>query len=141
MSVWSYYLSIPFRDRGLTPAGCDCYGLVRLILSECAGIALPDFLDIAPGAYAVKARTIMASANSTAWHQIQAGTEQKFDVVLMRGQFRAEGRMHSRPVHIGLVTRPGELIHTEEGSGVTIVNYRDHHMIRSRVESFWRYSA
>ena len=34
--------------------------------------------------------------------------------------------------------RPGELIHIEAGSEVSIVNYRRHPLLRCRVDGFWR---
>jgi hypothetical protein len=114
---------------------------VRLILAERAAIVLPEFPDVGQGENLAKLRTIISESESVAWQSVPEGRERMFDVVLMRGQFRDGGRQHSRPIHIGLVIRPGALIHTEEGSGVTIVPYRSHHMIKSRVESFWRFAG
>lgn len=37
------YLSIPYKDGGRDLSGCDCYGLVRLILMNERGIELPSF--------------------------------------------------------------------------------------------------
>ncbi len=132
------YLPIPFVDRGLTRAGCDCYGLYRLILLEQTGHALPEHPDVAAGETLAKLRNILAAAKSAEWTKVEPGDELGFDVVLMRGQFEAEGRKHSRPIHMGCVVEPGVLIHTEEGAGVTLAPYREHPRIRSRVESFWR---
>lgn len=40
---WEKYLGIPFKDGGSTMEGCDCYGLVRLVWYEQAGLVLPDY--------------------------------------------------------------------------------------------------
>ncbi len=79
------YLGIPYREGGRGWDGCDCWGLVRLILLEERGIALPLFSDV-------------------------RSTE---DFVRMRGMFRRIDRpcdwcmvdMRSRgrfPAHVGL---------------------------------------
>jgi hypothetical protein len=95
--------------------------------------------EIEPGAMLAKVRTIAAAVNpGGTWEEIPAGGEREFDAVLMRAQFEAEGRAHSRPIHIGVVVSPGSLIHTEDGAGVTVVDYRAHPRIRNRVQSFWR---
>lgn len=41
--MFEKYLSIPYRAGGRDWSGCDCYGLVRLILKEEKGIELPLF--------------------------------------------------------------------------------------------------
>ena len=37
------YLAIPYRKGGRSWDGCDCWGLVRLILKEEKGVVLPSF--------------------------------------------------------------------------------------------------
>lgn len=37
------YIGIPFVSKGSSFAGCDCRGLVRLVLAEEAGIKIPGY--------------------------------------------------------------------------------------------------
>ena len=39
----SDFVGIPHADLGRDRAGCDCYGLLRLVYAEDLGIALPSF--------------------------------------------------------------------------------------------------
>jgi len=39
------YVGIPFISNGRSMDGCDCYGLVRMVLKNEYGITLPDLSD------------------------------------------------------------------------------------------------
>jgi len=39
----SDFVGIPHADLGRDRAGCDCYGLLRIVYAEDLGIALPSF--------------------------------------------------------------------------------------------------
>lgn len=134
------YLRIPFVDRGETHAGCDCWGLLRLILKEQAGLDIPSYSDIKPGDWARKVREIVGGAESgEQWERIEPGRERAFDGVLMRGHVRDNGRVFSRPLHVACVISPGRLIHAEDGFGVTVGDYRQHPRIKPRVIAFYRF--
>ncbi len=47
--MFEQYFTIPFELGGRTHEGCDCYGLVRLVLKEQRGIILPSFSDVCDG--------------------------------------------------------------------------------------------
>lgn len=136
------YIGIPFRDRGASHQGCDCWGLCDLLYRELCGIVLPDYSAIPPGANIAKLKAIMAAAAGNDWVGVLPGSEREFDVVLMRGVMKDDGgRLHSRPIHIGLVVQPGRLIHVEARTGVSVVDYRTHPAIKCRVAGFYRYLA
>ncbi len=136
------YLKIPFRDRGADHSGCDCWGLLVLILAERCGIKVPDYAgEVEAGDWKTKMREIgTRAASGEQWEPVAPGTEQAFDGVLMRGQFREGERLHSRPVHVGLVICPGKLIHAEAGAGVTIGDYR-RLPLKSRLVCFYRWKG
>ena len=133
------YLGIPFGDRGSSRDSCDCWGLVSLLYRERLGVALPLYPEIETVKDPAMFRTFVRESKGEQWEEIPAGSEQPYDVVLMRGIVEVEGRKASRPIHVGCVVRPGQLIHTEQGIGVSIVDYRNHTSIKHRVISFFRY--
>ena len=133
------YYGIPFVDRGLTRDGCDCWGLVRLVILEQTGIKLPAYPEISPGASLTKLRTILAAADGPEWLEIHPGQEKPFDVVLMKGIVLHDGTRHQRPIHIGCVIEPGTLIHIEQGSDVTVIDYLSHPRMKHRIAGFYRH--
>jgi cell wall-associated NlpC family hydrolase len=132
-------LYIPFKERGCDYHGCDCWGLVRLILLEQQNIELPTYSEVEEGANLQKLKAIGGAALSEQWEEITKGDERAFDVVLMKGQIEHEGSKYSRPIHIGCVVKPGMLIHIELGSEVSVVDYRNHPRVKHRVVGFYRY--
>lgn len=135
------YLSIPFRDRGDDFSGMDCWALVAACFLRERGIALPAYGAVASAMSPEAFRTIIREKQLPEWEEIPPGSEQAFDVVLMRGIIEVEGRKASRPTHVGLVVRPSRLLHIERGTGASVVDYRRHPSIKCRVISFHRYRA
>ena len=133
------YIKIPFKDRGNGFDGCDCWGLLRLILREELGVEISDHSDVKAGDLLAKVRKITkGSVEDSEWQKIKPGQETTFDCVLMKGHVRCDGAIRSVPVHIGCVTLPGKLIHIEKERDVTVVNYRSHPLVKNRVLGFYR---
>lgn len=42
------YVGIPCVLHGRDRAGCDCWGLVRMVLAERFGVTVPEYLDLYP---------------------------------------------------------------------------------------------
>ena len=40
---FSKYINIPYKYKGSDFSGCDCWGLVKLIMKEEKGVELPEF--------------------------------------------------------------------------------------------------
>lgn len=137
------YVGIPFVEHGRDRAGCDCWGLVRLVWKEQAGLDVPCHgtvygatRDGRPIADAIRA----GLAGEEEWEPVPAGDERPFDAVLMKGFWwdeEAEARKVS-PIHVGLVLAPGTLLHIEHGTGAVLVDYRADRTISRRVVGFWR---
>ena len=122
------YIQIPFVSGGRTKEGCDCYGLVRLVLAEHFGKHLPtlDFYSDAldgsqTGPVVDRYRPLLAGT--------RVDTPEPGDAVVLR--FRG------RHTHIGVVPAPGYIMHTDSPTGV-VCERVDSPRIRGRVEGYYR---
>ncbi len=135
------YVGIPYRDHGSDWSGCDCWGLVRLIYRQRAGITLPDYA----GDYADEAdtegvgRCVEAARVSGTWSLID-GPPVAFDVVEMLSVLRARNGWSYPPLHVGVLVAADWLIHTEAATGARLVR-RDDRALGKRVAGFWRHRA
>lgn len=127
---FSAYVGLPFQDGGRDRAGCDCYGLARLVMAEQMGIVLPSY----SGAYATvedrKALDGLIAGNMGPWREIEPGSEKPGDALLMR--------LAGTESHIGIVVGRGMVLHTERGAGSVIESYRESRL-RRRVVGFYRH--
>jgi cell wall-associated NlpC family hydrolase len=136
------YIGIAFRDLGRDRAGCDCWGLVRLVLAEQVGIQLPSLAT----RYGTEANAdgvvevVEAERRSGAWQRVEPSGEQPLDVVEMTGAARVPGSgWVFGPLHVGVVVASGWLLHVERGTAAVLARYREDQTIRRRVLGFWRH--
>lgn len=117
--IWAAsYMDIPFTDLGRSRDGCDCYGMILMILKECANVRIPDLTGMYKDIQDV--RTIKKivdhmSAQESMWTKIERGNETEFDIVVCR--------IVGLPIHVGIVTRKGWMLHTIDGVGPSEVEY------------------
>lgn len=126
MTAWvEPYLRIPFAAGGRDASGCDCWGLVRLVLAERAGLLLPRHDGMTGDEIERQAEV---------WPDVARETARAFDVAVMRP------RLATSAGHVGVVIEPGLLLHTEERTGPMVVAF-DHRTVRHRILSFHRHSS
>jgi cell wall-associated NlpC family hydrolase len=108
------YIGIPFLERGRDRAGCDCWGLVRLVLAERFGIELPshacDYDTVKDhGRIAELVGQGRHSQWIAVWSPLSSGLchlpSAPGDVVLLR--------LSGLPIHVGLVVARGWMLHVE----------------------------
>lgn len=130
--TWSNrYIGIPYADFGRTREGCDCWGLVCVVYRASLGIVIPDYL----GAYsstdehAEIASIISAEKDSPLWVPV-TGKPRPFNLALFR-----RGRWST---HVGIVIRPGLMIHMVEGDCAKVQTYLEG-PYKHRFEGHYRY--
>jgi cell wall-associated NlpC family hydrolase len=125
------YIGIPFVSNGRTMKGCDCYGLVRLVLHNEYGISLPELSDDYDNAFNVAetARLFSEHLPVLAGEKI-AGPQEKAIVVITE---------HGVAAHVGIVAGGGYILHT--GSKTGGICQRDTHPgLRGRIEGYYHVS-
>jgi len=123
------YIGIPFVSNGRTPEGCDCYGLVRLVLRNEYGVNLPELSDNYTDALNVKetARLFAENLPVLAAEKI-SGPEEKAVVVITE---------HGVAAHIGIVAGSGFILHTGVKTG-SVCQRSTHPGLRGRIEGYYR---
>lgn len=136
------YVGLPYRDLGRDRAGCDCWGLVRMVWAEQAGVEVPMYGTVhgGGGAGGGVEPAVRQATSGALWNPVQRGVERCFDAVLMRGAWRdAEGALHAGLIHVGIVVAPGVVLHIEQGIDAALGFYRTDIRLSRRVDSFWRH--
>ncbi len=141
MTLWaSKYIGLPFVDGGRDMTGCDCWGLVRLVLRERGGIEVPSFAHIA----AVNARAvrdeIARNATGGDWIEVARGDARALDVIEMRGGLDINGTLQAAGTHVGLVVARGQLMHIEHGIDAVLQPFTGP-LVRSRLRRFFRHKG
>ena len=103
------YLAVPWLDRGRTLSGCDCWGLVRLVLHEEAGRELPDYADLyrSTDDTAGLERLFLDRWPLEGVEQV-VGEPREFDIVLLR--------IAGQGCHVGVSLGDGRFLHVTPGS-------------------------
>lgn len=102
------YLEVPYRRRGRSMAGADCFGLVWLILKDECGIVMPDYTWVDPKDRLAFAAEIRANSVDWIWAPVAASEARAFDVVPMSGPGGE---------HVGIMVSPVHMLHTQAESG------------------------
>ncbi|GIX11235.1 MAG: tail assembly protein [Elioraea sp.] len=125
------YVGIPFAERGRTREGCDCWGLVRLVLAERWRVRVPSCDLIYRDTEDVEAiATTFATAAARGWRRVSGPYWREGDVAL----FRVAGR----PVHVGLIVGWPWMLHVERGIDAACDRIDGLRWAR-RLDSVWRH--
>lgn len=129
------YVGLPFKLNGRDRNGLDCWGLVRLVMHERAGIFLPLWDTVTE--YDDADRVISRERDKPMWVPVEQ--PQAFDVIEMRGVFRsADGKLRHGRVHCGICVGQGRILHVERDTNSCLVRYE---ALRKRAPRAWRHRS
>jgi cell wall-associated NlpC family hydrolase len=120
MTHWSNsYIGLPWAPGGRDRDGLDCWGCVRLVYQEVAGIEL----DPLTGAYVTAeerediAAIVAGEMAHGPWVSCETGHERELDIAL----FRCFGLQS----HVGVIVGSGMMLHATAGQESAIERYTD----------------
>jgi cell wall-associated NlpC family hydrolase len=123
------YIGLPFQNKGRDREGLDCWGLVRLVLSERFGKRLPSYT----GQYQDCCDDLTVSALvDTAIPILKAdrlSSPEPGSVVLIR--------LRGHLCHVGVYVGDGQMLHARDGTGVVLEDLR-RGAWKHRVEGYYR---
>jgi cell wall-associated NlpC family hydrolase len=124
------YIGLPWQRCGRSRDGLDCWGLCVLVLAEQRGIELPSYSeDYTDAPERDEIAALIAHRPLDMVRPVPAGQERAFDLVLLRNRLL--------PDHIGVVVRPGLMLHILLGGEVVCDDYTAAEWCR-RVVGFFR---
>lgn len=130
------YVGIPFLSGGRTRAAVDCWGLVRLVFAERAGITLPSHDTVAADDLLRVMGRVREAVLIPPWTtRVPLGGERPLDVVVMSDR---PGK--SIPTHVGVIVAPGSVLHAQEATMSSIMRL-DAPALRGRVLGIYRHDA
>jgi cell wall-associated NlpC family hydrolase len=122
------FIGIPYQADGHGFAGCNCWGLVHLVLKHRRGIDVDPFAETSADDIARANDLALETAARDPWREV-VNEPQAFDVALLNG----------RPFHTGIVVAPGQLLHVWRSPMSTVMAF-DNPRIRARLLGFYRHS-
>lgn len=127
-----HYIGLPFAEHGRDVQGLDCWGLVRLVLSEQFGIAVPSYAREYRSTRAQDELGALIKRETQAWEKIESGNESLGDVVVLR--------LRGQPMHVGMVLGDQTMLHIEQFINSAIERYSSRRW-SGRVEGFYRHKG
>jgi cell wall-associated NlpC family hydrolase len=130
----SAYVGLPFKEGGRNRDGLDCYGLLRLVINERFGGAVPEYEGIAyrPGEDSSLLAALM-DERIRLWRPIAIGEEKPGDGVLLR--------VMGRPIHVGVVVEAGYMLHIEKNCDSVLERFSTGSRWEKRLLGFYRHAA
>jgi len=123
---YAEYVGIPFKDAGRTREGCDCWGLVRLVLQERFGKTLPAFNDYEKASRDESERQVAMGFKALDLDKVDA--PQEGDIALMR----IRGALN----HVGLYLGGGEILHTMRGT-YSVIESAASYRLCTKIEGYY----
>lgn len=126
------YIGLPYKDKGRSTDGYDCWGLVKLIYKERLDIELPSYTEYYDNSKDSESLgpLVLKEKEKENWKEITKLDIQTYDVVILR--------VRNQPMHIGVIVDNPIFVHIEEGLNSIIDQYESRRWIH-RIIGFYRY--
>lgn len=128
---WNQYIGRAFDEKGRGPDAFDCWGLLKWTYAHDhpRRITLPGYEELyeSTNDRDTLGRVIFEERKAR-WCEVEKPVE--WDAILLR--------MRGVPMHVGIVTRPGYMLHCAHGIGTVHEQY-DSIRWRSKIMGFFRY--
>ena len=125
------YIGIPFVSNGRTMDGCDCYGLIRLILRNEYGKELPELSNDYSNALNLSETARLFEQKRPVIAAEKLSKPQEKAVVVITE--------HGVPAHVGIVAGGGYILHTGAKTG-SVCQRETHPGLCGRIEGYYRVS-
>jgi len=123
------YIGIPFISNGRTKEGCDCYGLVRLVLMEIYGVLLPELSNDYENARNIAETQKLFKEKLPVLSAARIPAIEEKAVVLIREA--------GHPCHLGIDAGGGYILHTNYKTG-SVCQRLSHPDLSGRIEGYYR---
>jgi len=130
------YVGIPYKLRGRSRGGLDCWGLVRLVMLEQKGIELPLYDTVNSTMAEAVSSAVNAERGCGDWVQVSSDNRREFDFIVMRTAIREFGRMVSADMHIGMTAPQGMILHVQEGDSAVMQPFK---ALKNRIAGIYRH--
>lgn len=114
------FIDLPYEKGGTSRKGCDCRGLVQMVLdARLPSVRLPD-------------------GDNTQWHRVDV--PQALDVVVMVLPVPTTTGMALAPLHVGIMISGQQMLHIDDGRRSEAPYIQSPHM-RGRISEYWRHES
>lgn len=111
---WNKYIHIPFKEKGRSIEGCDCYGLGKIIYEQELNLILPSFDNLYE--HTCDKNTVSKTIENVHRKLFKnVNSPEPFDFIILN--------VFGLPMHIGIVTKSNYMIHCIKGIGVSHEKY------------------
>lgn len=134
MTWWNRYTAgpVPYAPHGRTMDGCDCWGLVRLVLAREFGVDLPSHADECADPCDRRQAAGAIARHILEWTPVPLRRARSGDAVALT--------IGGLVCHVGVVTEPGFMLHITRGIDASVERYTSLAWAK-RLEGVYRWKA
>lgn len=132
------YVGIPFADNGHSFLGCNCWGLVHLVLDTECGVVTPSYGEISASQLLAATKAMREGRKDDTWLSVMSNAIKAFDGVMMRSMTDGGSRVEN---HVGILADTSEglrVLHVWKATAACLMPL-DHPRIKHRIVGFYRH--